>query len=65
MNTGRLLPLSDVEAWTAAVGELAGDRDRLERWGRTAREVFERRFTVERAARDTAAAYDRVDGGRV
>jgi glycosyltransferase involved in cell wall biosynthesis len=59
-RTGRRLPVSDVETWTAAVRAVAADRDLLVRWGRSARDTYLERFTAQRAARETEAIYDRV-----
>jgi glycosyltransferase involved in cell wall biosynthesis len=62
-ETGVVVPASDddeavVAALVEVLRDLAGDRDRLDRMGRRAREVGLVRFDTDRAVRDWEALYD-------
>jgi alkylated DNA nucleotide flippase Atl1 len=49
-ETGLVVPAGEFEAWRAAIARLASDPNRRQRWGRTAREAAEQRFSWPRVA---------------
>lgn len=55
---GCLVPPGDVEALTAALAALLGDRDRCVEFGRRGRERAELHFGVDRVVSETLAVYD-------
>lgn len=61
-RTGWLVPAGDEDALAAALRDLLGDRDRLERAGAAAREVVEERFRLDTMVDQVAALYGRLLG---
>lgn len=57
---GRLVPVTDVPALTAAIKSILADRDAARRLGRKARKRIERDFTVERMVQRTEVLYDEL-----
>ncbi|PWK84786.1 glycosyltransferase family 4 protein [Fulvimonas soli] len=58
--TGLLVDTDNVEAFVAAIRQLAGDRERLARMGRAARASVERRFDLQHMLGDYIKVYRRV-----
>lgn len=56
-ETGRLVPVGDVDALVARLGELLGDPARRARMGRAARRRYQARFTFEHMFEGTLAVY--------
>jgi glycosyltransferase involved in cell wall biosynthesis len=61
-RTGWLVPAGDEDALAAALRDLLGDRERLERAGAAAREVVEERFRLDTMVDQVAALYGRLLG---
>ena len=61
--TGRLFPISDVEALAKAVCELLSDPAQRERLSATAQRVVRERFSLERMVVETEKVYQQVLGG--
>ena len=57
---GRLVPVTDIPALTAAIKSILADRDAARRLGRKARKRIERDFTVERMVQRTEVLYDEL-----
>jgi len=61
-ETGRLVPARDPAALAQAMIEVLADPDRAQRWGKAGQLLFERQFTAQRMARETADIYERYLG---
>lgn len=61
---GRLVPVGDVAALAAAIGELLADATAAMRMGAAARRTVEERYTMERVAEMWLDAYNEVLGRR-
>jgi glycosyltransferase involved in cell wall biosynthesis len=61
-ETGLLVPAGDIDAFAAALGRLAADRDLRQRLGEAGRRRAETRFSAPRMASDFAAEYVRLAG---
>ncbi|MBW2282580.1 MAG: glycosyltransferase family 4 protein [Deltaproteobacteria bacterium] len=59
-EAGRLVPFGDVEALTAAMNELAGDREQARALGDAARRRIQRVFSWQEAGRRTADVLEEV-----
>jgi rhamnosyl/mannosyltransferase len=60
--TGLKVKPADSKALAAALGELAGDREKLRRMGRAGREKFERMFDINHAVEGVIDTYRTVLG---
>jgi glycosyltransferase involved in cell wall biosynthesis len=59
-ETGRLVPIDDIDALARHCLALAADRDTLKRWGDSARQRAERYFSEARGASEYIAVYNRL-----
>ena len=55
--TGRIVPVEDVAALSAALAEALGEPARLQAWGEAGRRRWAEHFTAERMVRETEALY--------
>ena len=62
--TGRLCPLDDVDAFAAAIRDLAADRERLREMGKRARAAAVERFDIQVMARKYDELFRRLDSKR-